>query len=187
MCVCAEGKQVTSRLHIRFPRTEPGEKLFDYAQWKHFCLLRPWERDGLIREHGPGLWEKALKVGRAFFSFISAVLLKKMQAVPFLKNEGGSDHGRPSFHRWFHFFFSHCDSSQPSCNRCSSILLLLGWTPDQKQLRKKMVIWLALQVTIYPWGKPGQELKTGTWEPWKKVACWIVLCWHSYTDLGSPS
>lgn len=47
MCVCAEGKQVTSLLHIRFPRTEPGEKLFDYAQWKHFACLDLGKEMGL--------------------------------------------------------------------------------------------------------------------------------------------
>lgn len=104
VCVCRRKASDQSSTHT-FPQDRAWRKTFWLCAMKAFCLLRPWERDGLIREHGPGLWEKALKVGRAFFSFISAVLPKKMQAVPFLKNEGGSDHGRPSFHRWFHFFF----------------------------------------------------------------------------------
>lgn len=169
-----------------FPQDRAWRKTFWLCAMKAFCLLRPWERDGLIREHDPGLWEKALKVGWTFFSFISAVLWRRCRRCPSWRMRAvlttGGRHSIGGF-----IFLSPCDSSQPSCNRCSSVLLLLGWTPDQKQLNKERVIRLALQVTIHPWGKPEQELKTGTWEPWKKVACWIVLCWRSYTALGSPS
>lgn len=186
MCVCAEGKQVTSLLRIRFPRTEPGEKLFDYAQWKHFACLDLEKEMGLSGSMSQDSGRKHWRWDE--HSFLLSVLCsrRRCRQCPSWRMRAvlttGGHHSIGGF-----IFLSHCDSSQPSCKGCSSVLLLLGWTPDQKQLGKKRVIWLALQVTIHPWGKPGQELKTGTWEPWKKVACWIVLCWRSYTDLGSPS
>lgn len=162
-------------------------KTFWLWAMKAFCPLRPWERVGLIRERGSGLWEKALKVGQTFFSFIIAVPPKKMQAVPFLKDEGCSDHGRPSFHRWFPFFFLFVMVVNPLVAAALESFCCWDEPLTKSSSEKERVIRLALQVTIHPWGKPGQELKTGTWEPWKKVACWIVVCWHSYTVLGSPS
>lgn len=155
VCVCrweASDQSSTHMLSLHRAR----RKTFWLWAMKAFCPLRPWERVGLIRERGSGPWEKALKVGQTFFSFISAVPPKKMQAVPFLKDEGCSDHGRPSFHRWFPFFLlfvivvnplvtaaleSFCCWDEPLTKSSSERKGLFGWyfrsqsTPEGNQDR----------------------------------------------------